>query len=593
MIHSFSITFLIAFIYCNQYLVQATVFSCNTTVSCGCSRFNANINARIVGGEPAANHSWGWAVSVRDFFGGNICGGTILSRYYVLTAAHCVADMILSPALSSIVVGTDSLNSSEGKIIISSKIFIHPNYNSKTKENDIAILYLSIPIDFHDVNVAKICLPLVSKSEQFRYPIIKKPVVAIGWGLTSYDGDTSNFLRQVTVKTVQNNEKTCKNLIRNVNLQFCAGVTGGGKDTCQGDSGGPLMYYSESEQIWILAGITSYGFKCALPNYAGVYTRVSVYIDWIQSIVGDDATIFQCKSTDLCGCSRNNVDINFGIIGGETVAYRSWGWAVSVRNSNDMHICGGTILSKKFILTAAHCFRKISEEYLPYSVAMGIDSLLSSNGQIRIVSQIFIHPKWNLTSNENDIAILKLNASISMDDINIGKICLPNVIKSQRTRYPILYSTLITIGWGVPTWEDFLFPMNLRQVTLEAIDSTDSKCNNIIKNIHLQFCAAVKGGGKNTCQGDSGGPIMYFSTHKQRWILTGIISYGYRCALRDYTGVYTRISMYIDWIKLIVGYDGIVIVEESNAIINNRSNIRLLILLLYFLYLSNVNTISL
>jgi secreted trypsin-like serine protease len=208
------------------------------------------------------------------------------------------------------------------------------------------------------------------------------------------------------------------------------------------------------------------------------------------------ATIFECKSTDLCGCSRNNVDINSRSIGGETVAYRSWGWAVSVRDSYGIHICGGTILSKYFILTAAHCFSKLSEEYLPYSVAMGIDSLLITTGQVRTVSQVFIHPKWNLTSKENDIAILELNEPISMDDVNIAKICLPQVIKSQQVRYPKLHSPLVSIGWGITTWEDFIAPMHLRQVTLESIDSSESRCSNIIKNINSQFCAAVKGGGK-------------------------------------------------------------------------------------------------
>jgi secreted trypsin-like serine protease len=208
------------------------------------------------------------------------------------------------------------------------------------------------------------------------------------------------------------------------------------------------------------------------------------------------AIIFQCKSTDPCGCSRNNVEIDLRIISGEKVAYRSWGWAVSVRNSNDIHLCGGTILSKYYILTAAHCFRKTSEESLPYSVAMGVDSLLSTIGQVRIVSEIFIHPKWNLTDKENDIAILKLNSPISMNDINIAKICLPNVIQTQQVRYPILHSSLVAIGWGITTWEDVMSPMYLRQMTLEVISSTQFKCSNIIKNINLQFCASVNGGGK-------------------------------------------------------------------------------------------------
>jgi hypothetical protein len=227
-----------------------------------------------------------------------------------------------------------------------------------------------------------------------------------------------------------------------------------------------------------------------------LYQFLFFFICYYSNLFIIQATIFECKSTDPCGCSRNNADINLRTVGGETVAYRSWGWAVSVRNSYDIHICGGTILSKYYILTAAHCFRKASEESLPYSVAMGVDSLLSTSGQIRIVSEIFIHPKWNLTNQENDIAILKLNTAISMDDINIAKICLPDVLKSQRVRYPKLSSSLVAIGWGITIWDDFISPMYLRQVTLEAIDHTETKCMDIIKNINSQFCAAVKGGGK-------------------------------------------------------------------------------------------------
>lgn len=208
------------------------------------------------------------------------------------------------------------------------------------------------------------------------------------------------------------------------------------------------------------------------------------------------ATIFYCKSTDPCGCSRNNVDINLDVIRGESVAYRSWGWAISVRDSSGMHICGGTIISKSFILTAAHCFVRISEEYFPYSVFMGIDTLDSTAGHIRLISHVFIHPKWNFTSQENDIALLKLNGSIPTHDVNIAKICLPDVVEPDQVHYPLVHSSLIAIGWGITAWEDLISPMYLRQVLLEAIDSTESKCSHIIKNFHLQFCAAIKGRGK-------------------------------------------------------------------------------------------------
>ena len=89
--------------------------------------------------------------------------------------------------------------------------------------------------------------------------------------------------------------------------QFCAGIIGGGKgqflpsiscssrlnfeidafvDTCQGDSGGPLMMFTTSNQ-WVLVGLTSYGYGCARPEYAGVYTRVAYYQNWISDITSN------------------------------------------------------------------------------------------------------------------------------------------------------------------------------------------------------------------------------------------------------------------------------------------------------------------
>lgn len=57
-------------------------------------------------------------------------------------------------------------------------------------------------------------------------------------------------------------------------------------DTCKGDSGGPLMTFV-SNNVWVLAGLTSYGHECALPEYAGIYTRVAAFEDWIKSYVKD------------------------------------------------------------------------------------------------------------------------------------------------------------------------------------------------------------------------------------------------------------------------------------------------------------------
>jgi secreted trypsin-like serine protease len=101
----FSYIFTIVFLTVCLYSVKATVFLCHATASCGCSRFNAD----IVEDEIAIHHSWGWAVSLRDHLGNSICGGSILSQSYVLTAAHCVYDKVLTPDSFTIVVGANTL----------------------------------------------------------------------------------------------------------------------------------------------------------------------------------------------------------------------------------------------------------------------------------------------------------------------------------------------------------------------------------------------------------------------------------------------------------------------------------------------------
>jgi len=208
------------------------------------------------------------------------------------------------------------------------------------------------------------------------------------------------------------------------------------------------------------------------------------------------AIIFPCQSMNPCGCSLNSIDIDPRLADGEMVTHRSWSWAVSLRNSYNEHICGGTIISKTFILTAAHCFLKISDEPLPYSVVIGTDSMISTTRQIGIIAQVLIHPKWNYTTKENDIALVKLDTPIPIDGINIAKICLPHVTKSQQVRYPKLNSSLVVIGWGITIWNDFTSPIHLRQVILKTIDATEPKCDKLIRNVQLQFCASVQGGGK-------------------------------------------------------------------------------------------------
>lgn len=113
-------------------------------------------------------------------------------------------------------------------------------------------------------------------------------------------------LQQVTLYTIDYRASSCSKLIKDQHIQLCAGVTGSVKgdyylirylcfypllidlilDTCQGDSGGPLMMFTQKNQ-WVLVGLVSFGDGCARQNNSGVYTRVAVYKDWIQSYTND------------------------------------------------------------------------------------------------------------------------------------------------------------------------------------------------------------------------------------------------------------------------------------------------------------------
>ncbi|XP_063706189.1 hypodermin-A-like [Culicoides brevitarsis] len=188
-----------------------------------------------------------------------ICGAVVIHVLYALTAAHCIE---LPEEHWHYAVHVGSTHRDKGGVTTAAWwIEIHPNYNPRTHQNDVALIHGHM-YDSGRLNVG--CIPLADS--YFIIPDYAQAVVS-GWGRTipGVPSSAPQNLRQVTVNIIPNNK--CRSPKRIFYNMICAWALG--KDSCQGDSGGPLTYNGK------LIGIVSFGAECASPIYPGVYTRVS------------------------------------------------------------------------------------------------------------------------------------------------------------------------------------------------------------------------------------------------------------------------------------------------------------------------------
>lgn len=150
-----------------------------------------------------------------------------------------------------------------------------------------------------------------------------------------------------------------------------------------------------------------------------------------------DQLEYPCNSTAACGCSRNPASAS-GNVGGEIVSLNSWGWVVSLA-INDTWACSGSLLSASTIVTAAHCVFDI----LPWQVTAHIGSNYLFEGiQRRVGSNIIIHPKYNNSNVENDIALIQVSPVFDMAHPSLSKICLPSFTNDD---YPLINSSVCNI----------------------------------------------------------------------------------------------------------------------------------------------------
>ncbi|XP_001600807.1 trypsin beta [Nasonia vitripennis] len=256
-----------------------------------------------------------------------------------------------------------------------------------------------------------------------------------------------------------------------------------------------------------------------------------------------DEGIYEPSDSTLLGDGKNPEELAFddngqvskdGISGGTFVTIRTVPYLAQLIEDGNQ-VCGGSIISEKWILTAAHCLEDAGE----LEIRTG-SSLRNKGGKLYPVAEYIVHENYTKVTFDNDIALIKVNKSIEFNE-------LQQVIRISY-REPKTCDKLQLSGFG-KEGQDLPAPNRLKSAQVPVIDHTE--CKEAYKQLFLfedyigkvtdnMFCAGTEG--DDTCQGDSGGPAVVNDK------LVGVVSWGIDCGESGTPGVYTKVRNYRKWI---------------------------------------------
>uniref|UniRef100_A0A8C3GAY9 Coagulation factor IXa n=1 Tax=Cyclopterus lumpus TaxID=8103 RepID=A0A8C3GAY9_CYCLU len=235
------------------------------------------------------------------------------------------------------------------------------------------------------------------------------------------------------------------------------------------------------------------------------------------------------------------------IVGGEVVTPGEIPWQVALmeRHSGGL-FCGGSILSERWVVTAAHCLGADS-----FFIRVGEHDIKINEGteQDYDVLEQHVHPRYSASesSHNHDIALLYLKSPI-LFSTQVRPVCIGPMAFIEAL---VKESSPATVsGWGRTRYLGSPAE-TLQKVTVPFTDRTECKRSSSTRITPVMFCAGYYDEAKDSCQGDSGGP--HTNSIHDTWFLTGIVSWGEECAKQGKYGVYTRLSLYYRWINHVMG----------------------------------------
>ncbi|XP_075764378.1 uncharacterized protein LOC102447103 [Pelodiscus sinensis] len=520
---------------------------------------------RILGGKPCGVGSRPYqAALLRN--GRSFCGGSLVHPKWVLTAAHCRIDI----GSVRVHLGDYDLRVREGteQIRRIRSYHKHPRFKAQGLDNDFMLLELNKPVQLNDfVKTIRLATRCPTPGTRCRVS---------GWGtITSPKKQRPDVLQCADIYTVSRARCLETYPGKITENMFCAGVEQGGIGSCKGDSGSPVVCNGR------LQGVVSWGkFICGQPGEPRVYSNVCKAVRWVRNTIRRWSTEIsqpvtsttQRPSTlpktppdnDSLSLSPSSKPVTKPTVSIAMAAMQLLVLAMLVARAaagSDLYInrlvggancsvgsrlyqaalvrrgriyCGGSLIHPKWVLTAAHCSKRVSS----VRVHLGDYDLRAKEGreQIRRIRNYYVHPKYHLRPRDNDFMLLELDEPAELNDY-VNTIKLATRCCSSGTQCTVS-------GWGSIRSPKKKFPRIMQCADLQTVSHADCKDSYPGRITRNMLCAGVEEGGIGTCQGDSGGPLVCDGR------LQGVVSWGSSvCALHGRPGVFANVCKAFRWVR--------------------------------------------
>ncbi|KAL2102245.1 hypothetical protein ACEWY4_001413 [Coilia grayii] len=416
----------------------------------------------------------------------------------------------------------------------------HNRYHRLKKVNDIALVKLTIPFTFNEcvrpINILTGPLPVEQKC------------TITGWGSTTENGPKVSRLQEVNVTILHT--QTCNSFYHGMvaSEMFCAGDLAGGVDACQGDSGGPLCCFRGRYE---LAGIVSWGVGCGRVQKPGVYTRLQLYKDWIntemQSYMESGGAV-EYKSLAPCGqavtgpCKLSKTSAKVvergqdgpRVLNVSTACPYSWPWQLSLQ-SKGRHYCSGTLISQDWVLAPRDCHSNTKSDV----VALGVHDLTFMATQTVPLAEVISIEGARGFPPELDLSLIRLSAPARVGS-TISPVCLHHNDDEPDESWPC-----ITTGWGSTDAIRGVNPNILHQARINIVNMASCRAawgQELIGSSHI--CASPAG--SKACMGDPGAPLL--CERHEKYYLVGMATWSGKTCDPKKPAVFTRVSEFQSWI---------------------------------------------